>query len=113
MTATLLPADTGTERARLFVLLDTIEQRAAHSDETSRRNGWTEAVSVYPGNFTDDLLDLRTVAAAEPENESAPSTIDLIDEALRLHGRRPGVTTTDEVRTLCQRLRGIDEGRAH
>ena len=109
MTTTLLPDDTGTERGRLFTLLETIERRAAHSDATSRRNGWTESASVYPGNFTDDLLDLRMAATSDAATDSATEALRLIDEALRLHGRRPGVTTTHEVRTFGQRLRGINE----
>jgi hypothetical protein len=104
--------DTEFEDTRLLAHLQTIEGRAKLSEVNSQRNGWTDDISVYPGTFVDDLLDLRACFAAGSDDSTTPTNVAraLIDETLRLHGRRPGVTTTSEVQTFCRQLRDTLHG---
>jgi hypothetical protein len=104
MTHTAILADDGTQTNHCFLAaLAVLESRVGDAEAASRRNGWTEGPSVYPVRFTDDLLDLRLALAGNELVE----LVEVIDVALRNHGGRPGVTTTDEVRTLCDTIHAL------
>jgi hypothetical protein len=104
----ILAADGNQTDHCFLAALAVMESRAGAAEAASRCNGWTEGPSVYPVRFTDDLLDLRLALVG---NE-LPELVEVIDAALRNHGGRPGVTTTDEVRALCDTVRTLLLGDA-
>lgn len=110
MLDTAILATDGNQTDHCFLAaLAVLESRASAAESASRSNGWTEGPSVYPVRFTDDLLDLRLALVG---NET-PELVETIDVALRNHGGRPGVTTTDEVRALCATVRTLLLGDVH
>jgi hypothetical protein len=97
MNTATTPLDSALNRTR--ILLDA----ARRTEERSRRNGWDtdSSSSVFPGrDLIDALLDIRGLLDGQEDDGACR----IVDSALREHGRRPGASTTREVRDLCEQL---------
>jgi hypothetical protein len=91
-----------TDRPSPLAQVADLEKAAVLAEEEAARRGWgagSGETCVFPvGRLIDALLDLRAAVADSP-------AASVVDRALDDHVRRPGASTTAEVKSLCRALR--------
>jgi len=104
MSTTLTETGTSQTEAASIRLVRELRHSATTTQQISVRNGWTAADSVYPNAvLLDALLDIRQALVTESAD---PGKIAIVEEALRVHGQRPGASTAHEVLALCDTIAG-------